>query len=141
MEITKTLRIPYPLSRIPYLIPFVYNSFRIYIYFMKNKSNSDYRAPVVLPGGHLQTIYPSLFRNQDHNLYERELITTPDDDFLYLDWSSVESEKLAIISHSLEGSSHRPYLVGRPPWLVGWFPLLPDTRPRCQFRARPCFHQ
>ena len=42
----------------------------------------------------------------------RDRISTPDDDFLDLDWSRRGSRRLAIISHGLEGSSHRPYVVG-----------------------------
>ena len=46
------------------------------------------------------------------DLYTRERITTPDDDFLDLDWSRIGSRKLAVISHGLEGNSHRSYVVG-----------------------------
>ncbi|MEE8597672.1 MAG: alpha/beta fold hydrolase, partial [bacterium] len=75
-----------------------------------NKSN--YRAPLFLQNGHIQSIYPTLFRKFDTGFYERERIFTPDDDFLDLDWSKTGSKKLAIISHGLEGSSHRNYVVG-----------------------------
>jgi len=44
--------------------------------------------------------------------YERERICTVDDDFLDLDWSTRGSEKLAIISHGLEGNSERGYVLG-----------------------------
>ncbi len=45
-------------------------------------------------------------------MYERERIFTPDDDFLDIDWSRSGSNKLAIISHGLEGSSNSNYVVG-----------------------------
>lgn len=76
---------------------------------MKLKS---YKAPIFLPGSHLQTIYPSLFRKIDCSFYQRERIETTDNDFLDLDWSRVNSKKLIIISHGLEGSSQRSYVSG-----------------------------
>ena len=75
-----------------------------------NKSN--YHAPLFLQNGHIQSIYPTLFRKFDTCFYERERIFTPDDDFLDIDWSRTGSNKLAIISHGLEGNSHRNYVVG-----------------------------
>ncbi|WP_139786888.1 YheT family hydrolase, partial [Desulfamplus magnetovallimortis] len=75
-----------------------------------------YKPPILLKGGHLQTIYPSLFRKTDHDLnpgfYIRERIETPDNDFIDLDWSKVGSSRLAIISHGLEGNSGRTYVTG-----------------------------
>ncbi len=62
--------------------------------------------------GHLQSVYPSLFRKIDSSFYSRERITTPDEDFLDIDLSRQGNKKLAIISHGLEGSSHRAYVAG-----------------------------
>jgi predicted alpha/beta-fold hydrolase len=73
---------------------------------------SDYKAPALLYGGHLQTLVPSLFRTINDVSYQREVLDTDDEDFLLLDWSRVGSKKLAIISHGLEGSSSRPYVKG-----------------------------
>jgi predicted alpha/beta-fold hydrolase len=74
--------------------------------------NSDYSAPLLFRSGHLQSIYPTIFRKVDDVAYVRERIDTPDDDFLDLDWSKVGSDTLAIISHGLEGHSHRAYVKG-----------------------------
>ena len=77
-----------------------------------------YQAPWYLPNGHLQTIIPSLFRKVSGLKYKRERITTPDGDFLDLDWISLEgtplpaSDTLIIISHGLEGDSQRSYVKG-----------------------------
>ena len=68
--------------------------------------------PVYLFNGHLETIIPSIFRKITGVTYKREKIDTPDDDFLYLDWSRVGSEKLLILSHGLEGDSERHYAKG-----------------------------
>ena len=75
-------------------------------------NRSNYKAPLFLQNGHIQSIYPTLFRRFDTGFYERERIFTPDDDFLDIDWSRTGSNKLAIISHGLEGNSHRNYVVG-----------------------------
>ena len=75
-------------------------------------NRSDYKAPLFLQNGHIQSIYPTLFRRFDTGFYERERIFTPDDDFLDIDWSRAGSNRLAIISHGLEGNSHRNYVVG-----------------------------
>lgn len=44
--------------------------------------------------------------------YTRERITTPDNDFLDLDWLRQGSQKLVIVSHGLEGNTHRAYIKG-----------------------------
>ena len=75
-------------------------------------NKSGYNAPLFLKNGHLLTIYPHLFRKFDSSFYRRERIITDDNDFLDMDWSRTGSDKLAIISHGLEGSSDRHYVVG-----------------------------
>lgn len=68
---------------------------------------------IPLFNGHLQTIYPALFRKIPlHGLLKRERITTPDNDFLDTDYYPNGSRTLAIISHGLEGDSRRPYMLG-----------------------------
>ncbi len=74
--------------------------------------NFVYRPPLFFKNGHVQTVFPTLFRKFDSSFYVRERIYTPDKDFLDLDWSSVGSDGLAIISHGLEGNSYRPYVIG-----------------------------
>jgi len=72
----------------------------------------DYKPPYFLFNAHLETIYPSLLRKVNCGTFQRERITTPDDDFLDLDWLKQKSSSLIIISHGLEGSSKRPYVMG-----------------------------
>ncbi len=67
-------------------------------------------SPFYLFNGHLQTMIPSVFRNVEGIAYTRERINTPDGDFLDLDYSRINSNKLVIISHGLEGDSHRGYM-------------------------------
>ncbi len=71
-----------------------------------------YQRPAILFTPHLETIYPALFRTVSGIDYERERITTPDHDFLDLDWLKQGSKKLVIISHGLEGNSDRAYIRG-----------------------------
>jgi hypothetical protein len=73
---------------------------------------SDYSAPLWFRNGHVHTIYPTLFRKVDNVVYHRQRLETPDQDFLDLDWSIIGSDSLAIISHGLEGNSHRAYVKG-----------------------------
>ena len=71
-----------------------------------------YSPPIYLRSGHLQTVYPTLFRRVKHQPCRRERIFTPDEDFLDLDWFSVKSQTLVVLSHGLEGDSRRPYMTG-----------------------------
>ena len=74
---------------------------------------STYRAPLLLFNGHVQTIFPTLFRKVHDVSFTRERITTPDDDFLDLDWLTMNaSSKLVILSHGLEGNTSRAYVRG-----------------------------
>lgn len=67
---------------------------------------SSYRAPFGFGNGHVQTIYPALFRKVRAIPVERERITTPDDDFLDLDWHRPRNAcRLVVISHGLESDS------------------------------------
>lgn len=85
---------------------------------------SGYHAPFPLFNCHLQTIFPALFRRVRLRGVSRERISTPDNDFLDLDWltggnpgspriqSGAGQAPLIIISHGLEGNSKRAYVKG-----------------------------
>ena len=72
---------------------------------------SDYNAPFHLRNGHVQSIYPTLFRTPVAVNYQRERLELADGDFLDLDWSKVASKRLVILSHGLEGNSDRTYIT------------------------------
>lgn len=91
---------------------------------------STYRSPKFLFNGHLQTIYPSLYRKVKGVHFERERIDTPDDDFLDIDWASVGANQIVILSHGLEGSTESSYIRGmtRAANLKGWDSLAWNYR-------------
>lgn len=74
---------------------------------------STFKPAWWLYNGHLQTIYPALFRKPllppD---YRRERITTPDNDFLDIDFCGSGEKPLVIILHGLTGSSKSTYVLG-----------------------------
>ncbi|MFC5625038.1 YheT family hydrolase [Algoriphagus winogradskyi] len=74
--------------------------------------HSTYTRPKWLFNGHLETIYPSLFRKVTAPPPFKERINTSDGDFLDLDWYRQNKSKLVIISHGLEGNSTRAYMLG-----------------------------
>ncbi len=73
--------------------------------------NSTYRTPFYVRNNHFQTIYNSVIRNVGSIDYQRERITTPDHDFLDLDWSRVGARRLVLALHGLEGSSSSNYII------------------------------
>ncbi|MGH8047454.1 MAG: YheT family hydrolase [Chthoniobacterales bacterium] len=81
--------------------------------------SSTYAAPRWLRGGHLQTIFPALFRRVPWVTRERERIEIFDGDFLDLDWErSRRADRVAILSHGLEGNSRDTYIQGMAAALV-----------------------
>jgi len=72
---------------------------------------STYKAPFIYRNGHIATILPSLFR-KIKVAYTRERINTPDGDFLDIDSLKNNNKAVVIISHGLEGNSHRHYVTG-----------------------------
>jgi predicted alpha/beta-fold hydrolase len=75
------------------------------------------QAPWWLPGGHLQTIWPvwhaAVAPPAPGIAYRRERWTTPDGDFIDLDWldaaADADVETLLVLFHGLEGSSQSHY--------------------------------
>jgi predicted alpha/beta-fold hydrolase len=70
-----------------------------------------YRAPLWLPGGHLQTIYPALCIAKPPVVYRRERWNTPcGEDFIDVDLVSAAPEQpCVLLFHGLEGSSDSHY--------------------------------
>lgn len=88
-------------------------------------SPSGYRPPFVFWNGHVQTVYPTLFRPAPVVHPSPERIATPDGDVLDLDWhhaNGAASPRLAVISHGLEGGARKKYVAGMARALMarGW---------------------
>jgi uncharacterized protein len=73
---------------------------------------NNYTPPFLFGNGHLQTLFPGIFRKINSVFYKRERIKTFDKDFLDIDWSTNKHKRLAIISHGLEGNTNRAYVKG-----------------------------
>ena len=69
-----------------------------------------YNAPLWLPGGHLQTIYPATCITKPTVAYRRERWHTPDGDFIDIDFIDGQpGQPLVVLFHGLEGSSNSHY--------------------------------
>lgn len=65
-----------------------------------------------LPGPHLQTLWPNLFRPRPYIELRRERLELSDGDFLDLDWMGSPRGPLVLILHGLEGCSSSHYVAG-----------------------------
>lgn len=76
----------------------------------------QYRAPLWLPGGQAQTIWPALFSRRiegEAPQFKRERWATPDGDFIDVDRLDAPHEAnapLLVLFHGLEGSSQSQYV-------------------------------
>ena len=72
-----------------------------------------FRAAWWLPGPHLQTLWPNVFRPCPRVQLSRERLELADGDFLDLDWNAIPpGNSLTLILHGLEGSSDSCYARG-----------------------------
>ena len=60
---------------------------------------------------HFQTIYPTLQKSVKVK-YERERLTTEDNDFLDIDWIRNSNKNIVVLFHGLEGHSYARYMQG-----------------------------
>src|SRR5882757_6339256 len=94
----------------------------------------EYRAPRWLIGGNAQTIWPALFSKRLHGLapaFRRERWTTPDGDFVDVDWQGEDvAQPLLVLFHGLEGSSASHYAQAFAHWARdhGWRFAVPHFR-------------
>jgi predicted alpha/beta-fold hydrolase len=106
---------------------------------MRGTDANDYVAPRWLPGGNLQTIWASLFGRRVLTPlppYRRERWTTPDGDFIdvdFLDAPGAEPERqkpLLALFHGLEGSSRSHYAQAFAAFALGrgWDYAVPHFR-------------
>jgi predicted alpha/beta-fold hydrolase len=91
----------------------------------------EYRAPLWLPGGHLQTIYPAVAIARPPVAYRRERWDTHDGDFIDVDFVDGEpGQPLVLLFHGLEGSSSSHYARSLMAALAarGWSGAVPHFR-------------
>ena len=95
---------------------------------------SSYRAPLWLPGAHLQTIASARLVPQPRVEYRRERWETPDGDFIDVDFAAPEpadpKAPVLVLFHGLEGCSQSHYARAtmRAAADRGWRGLVPHFR-------------
>ena len=95
---------------------------------------STYRAPIWLPGAHLQTIAAARLVPQPRVEYRRERWDAPDGDFVDVDYALPEpadaTAPVLVLFHGLEGNSQSHYAraVMRATADRGWRGLVPHFR-------------
>jgi predicted alpha/beta-fold hydrolase len=83
--------------------------------------NSKFRPPWWLRNPHAQTLWAAMVLRLPTHTTTRERLTTPDDDFVDIDWSdahihsncaiaSIDKTPIVVIFHGLAGSSASPYV-------------------------------
>jgi len=88
----------------------------------------SYKSPWWLPGGHLQTLLPTL-APAPLVVWRRERWATPDGDFIELDWAGSGGPLVALF-HGLEGgsSSHYARSIAAQAVARGWRCVVPHFR-------------
>lgn len=73
---------------------------------------SDFKPHPFLKGPHAQTIWPRLLHKEGSQIFERQRLSLPDNDFVDLDWfpGNEKSDQLALLIHGLGGSSSSHYI-------------------------------
>jgi predicted alpha/beta-fold hydrolase len=72
-------------------------------------TSSAFRPAWWLPGPHLQTLYPSLFRTRCAPRLSRQRLELPDGDFVDLDWTGGTGGMVVLVLHGLEGNLESHY--------------------------------
>lgn len=70
---------------------------------------SRFRPAWWLPGHHLPTLWPALFRRGPRIAIERERLELPDGDFIDLSWHGARGRPVVLLLHGLEGGLHSHY--------------------------------
>lgn len=77
------------------------------------QTKTPFKAAWWLRNSHLQTIYPAFFRHAPNPPdYRRERLTTPDHDFIDVDYCGTGDQPLIMLIHGLTGSSQSDYIKG-----------------------------
>ena len=91
----------------------------------------EYSAPLWLPSGHLQTIYPAVCVRKPAVAFRRERWQAPDGDFIDLDFvDGAPGAPFVVLFHGLEGSSNSHYARSLMAAIAarGWSGAVPHFR-------------
>lgn len=72
-------------------------------------AKNNYQPHLIFRNKHFNTAYRTIFHSLEVQ-YERKRIVTWDNDFVDLDFSTVNSSKIVVLIHGLEGSSSSNYI-------------------------------
>lgn len=76
-------------------------------------NHSTFKPAWWLKNTHLQTVYPTFCRRVTLTYpVTRERLTTPDQDFIDIDWCGMGTGPIVLLLHGLAGSSRSPYIQG-----------------------------
>ncbi|MGB1270466.1 MAG: hydrolase [Endozoicomonas sp.] len=92
---------------------------------------TPFQTRTLLNNRHLQTIWPTLFRNLLPLERMRETLHWPDGDFIHIDWYGTNDQSpLVVLLHGLTGSSESSYILGLQKQLLnfGWQSLAVNFR-------------
>jgi hypothetical protein len=78
-----------------------------------------YTPPFYARNRHVQTIVPVALRKIPEITYTRQELSTPDGDFIHVDWVRQGNSGLAVIAHGMESSSRSHNVMGLARTLVG----------------------
>lgn len=73
---------------------------------------NEFLATKWLSNGHIQTLWPFMFRQSPELKRSRERFHTPDNDFFDVDWYGEEKNGIVILLHGLTGCSSSHYILG-----------------------------
>lgn len=73
---------------------------------------SSFKPAWWLPGAHLQTLFPHVFRRRAPPPLRRERFELDDGDFIDIDWTPERVGPLVVLLHGLEGSVRSHYAAG-----------------------------
>jgi predicted alpha/beta-fold hydrolase len=74
--------------------------------------SSGFKPAWWLPGAHLQTLFPYIFRRSPPPRTTRERIELTDGDFIDIDWGPEHGGPMILLLHGLEGSIRSHYAAG-----------------------------
>src|SRR3989338_460958 len=93
---------------------------------------TTYVPPRLFKNAHLQTIYANYVRKVPLLAYQRDIVVTPDGDFLHMDWVLNSRKRLVVLTHGIAGDSQCPYMRGMGQAFLekGWSVLAWNMRGR-----------